>query len=305
MKNFKKLSLILLLGAALLLSSCSSSGSIVTNDAAKGESFMDYMEAPSEDKYQTAPEGEMSQNSDVLSGRKIVKTVNLSAETKSFDQAASQIRERVISLGGYIESSNISGTSLYNAGGIVRRTAYFKLRIPADKLDEYVSDVKGQVNIVSQKEDIDDITDRYFDVDARLNSLKIEEERLLAMLSESKDLEYLIRLNERLSEVRYDIESYTSTIRRYDNMVSYSTVNITLEEVVDYTVVTDTPKTFGERLGIAFSESWHNFVVGLGDFTVGLVYSLPTLIILALFVVIAVFAAKRIVRRYKEKKNDK
>ena len=305
MKNLRKLSLILLLSAALLLSSCSASGSYVTNDAAKGESYMDYMEAPSKDKYQTAPESGMNTDVSALSERKIVKTVNLTAETKSFDEAAANIRERVTSLGGYIESSNVSGTSLYNAGGIVRRTAYFKLRIPADKLDEYVSSVKGQVNIVSQKEDIDDITDSYFDVDARLNSLKIEEERLLAMLSESKDLEYLIRLNERLSEVRYEIENYTSTIRRYDNMVSYSTVNITLEEVIDYTVVTDTPKTFGERLAIAFSESWHDFVIGLGDFTVDLVYSLPTLIILAIFAVIAVFAAKRIIRRYKEKKNDK
>ncbi len=305
MKNLKKLSLILLLAAAILLSACSASGNFAANDSLKSESLTDYMEGtPSEKDYSTAPESGMNTDTSVLADRKIVKTVTLTAETKAFDEATAHIRESVAALGGYIEASNIKGNSIYNQSGIVRRTASFTLRIPADKLDEYVADVKGRVNIVSQRENIDDITDSYFDVDARLNSLKIEEERLLEMLEESNDLEYLIRLNERLAEVRYDIESYTSTIRRYDNMVSYSTVNITLEEVIDYTVVTDTPKTFGERLGIAFTESWHNFVTGLSDFAIELVYAAPALILLAIITVIIVIVVKKVIKKVKKSMLD-
>ena len=305
MKNTRKLSLFVcaLVALSVILGSCGAASGTAYDSSLKSEDF-----------YNSSMEGDYGLNmspsdtappkeNNALANRKIVKTVSISAETKSFDAATELIRAKVGELGGYIEASNIRGTSMTSSSGIVRRTATFTLRIPADKLDEYIALVGSEVNVVSTRENIDDITDQYFDVDARLNSLKVEEERLLAMLAESKDLEYLIRLNDRLSEVRYEIENYTSTIRRYDNMVSYSTVNITLEEVIDYTVISDTPQSFGERFIIACRESWTNFVAGLGDFTIGLVYAAPALIIFAALITAAIIILIKVRKKAKAKNN--
>lgn len=218
---------------------------------------------------------------DALADRKIIRTLRISAETKAFDQAASAIEAQTAALGGYIESSSRSGGSIRSSGSVVARTADYTLRIPAEQLDAFRAGLGSDINIVSESSSVSDITDQYFDVDARLETLKIQEERLLAMLETATELEYMLTLEERLAEVRYEIESYTGTLRRYDSQVAYSTVRLTLEEVIEYTAVTPTPQTFGERLGVAFRDSWSSFADGCKNFAIGFVYVLPTLLVLA------------------------
>ncbi len=234
-------------------------------------------------------------------GRKIIRTMNIAAETKTFDAAAASIEALTASLGGYVENSSRSGGSLRNGSSVVARSASYTLRIPAEKLDAFRAGLGEGINVVRESSGVDDITDRYFDVDARLSTLKTEEERLLAMLEKATELEYLITLERRLSEVRYEIESYTGTLRRYDSQVAYSTVHLTLDEVLEYTPVTQTPKTFGERIGIAFRDSWSDFADGCKNFAVGFVYALPTLLVLAVIfggiAVVTVLVVKRAMKK--------
>ena len=148
---------------------------------------------------------EKTSDSSPLENRKIITTVNISAETKEFDDACKQIETRVANLGGYIQSSNSYGRSYYD-GSRSSRSANYPLRIPADKLNEFTDATRNTVNIISQRENVDDITDTYVDVEARLNSLKLEEERLLVLLEKGDNLSDIITVEERLSDVRYQID---------------------------------------------------------------------------------------------------
>ncbi len=237
-------------------------------------------------------------------GRKIIRTMNINAETKAFDEAAASIESLTASLGGYIEASSRSGGSLHSGSSVIARSASYTLRVPAEQLDAFRAGLGEGINVVRESSGIDDITDRYFDVDARLSTLRTEEERLLDMLEKATELEYLITLEQRLSEVRYQIESYTGTLRRYDSQVAYSTVRLTLDEVLEYTPVTQTPKTFGERMGIAFRDSWADFADGCKSFAIGFVYALPTLLVLAVIFggIAAVLTA--VIKRAKKKKKE-
>ncbi|NLK39911.1 MAG: DUF4349 domain-containing protein [Clostridiales bacterium] len=224
-------------------------------------------------------------SSDIDSDRKIIKTVTLKLETKKFDDAIEMLEQFVADNNGYIESSDIGGTSYYQYNPNTR-TATYVIRIPADALDNYVGAVSANFNVTDKKENAQDISDTYYDTEARLKTYQIEEERFLEMMKDASSLDYIIQLEDKLATIRYNIESLTAKIRRYDNLVSYSTVKIELREVLDYT--SEPPKTFGDRMETAFVEGWQSFAVAMGDLLVGITYALPVLLILAIIIVIAI-----------------
>jgi len=231
--------------------------------------------------------------------RKIIKTVNLTLETKTFDQAVTDIAAGAEKLGGYIENSHVSGRGIDNVDSA--RYASFTLRIPSAVLDEYVGYIEGSYHVTSHNTNAQDITDSYYDTESRLKSLITQEERLLEMLEGATELEYMLRIEDKLANVRYQIESYHSTLSRYDKQVALSTVHISLNEVVEYQKIETLPKSFGERMSIAMKNSWENFVDNLEDFAIDFVYSLPGIICFVIFVLITVLVIVLIVRRYKKK----
>lgn len=242
-----------------------------------------------------------TQNS-ITDTRKIIKTVSLELETKKFNDAVAQITNSAAARGGYIEYSYVSGESMDS--DVTERRANFTIRIPAAVLDEYVNSLSGDFNVLSKTENSSDITDVYYDSEARLKSLQTQEERLLKMLEGATELQYMLQIEQTLADVRYQIESYYSTIKRYDSQVSLSTVTINLYEVIEYKEITEKPKTYGERLGQAVKDSWKHFVDGLEDLSVDFVYSIPALLVLAVFAAIVFFIIRGIIRKNRRKKEE-
>lgn len=215
---------VLLAACMLAFTACNAATDSLDMDRASGEkgyysgsdNFM-VSEAPSAPSYSLSGKTEQESSglgasaSDVQpADRKMIKTMRISAETKSFDEAAASIETLTAELGGYVEASSRSGGTMRNSSSVVARSASYTLRIPVERLDEFRAGIGGEINIVSESSQIDDITDSYFDVETRLETLKVQEERLLAMLETADELQYMLTLEARLSEVRYEIESYTA-----------------------------------------------------------------------------------------------
>lgn len=307
MKKNTSVRIIMLLLAVVLFT-----GSIVSCSA-QSQNTAD-MSAPeyaaNEDKGQTAVTGEAVYDGSsgikplppqdasgqvIADTRKIIKTVTLELETKTFNDAVALITSSAASNGGYIEYSYVSGESLQS--NKIERTANFTVRIPASVLDSYVNGLGSSFNVLSKTENSADITDTYFDAEARLKSLQTQEERLLAMLEGATELQYMLQLEQALVDIRYQIESYFSTIKRYDSQVSLSTVTINLYEVIEYQDIVEQPKTYGERIILAVKESWGSFIEGCKDFSVELIYAIPTLIVLAVIITVAVLIIKKVTKR--------
>ena len=142
---------------------------------------------------------------------------------------------------------------------------------------------EGIGNVISSGRSAENVTSQYTDYEARLSSLKTQEERLLAMLSESGDLESLIALEARLSEVRYEIESIERNLRNLDQRLAYSTINLEIREVEVYTPTANTQRSFGEKIADAFRDSWKGFGRGCQNLAIWFVAALPTLLVLAAF----------------------
>lgn len=223
--------------------------------------------------------------------RKIIKNVDLQLQTLAFDEGVKEISNLAASFGGYIQDSYVQGTDMYVERGT--RYASFTVRIPVEKLDAFVNSLGGMFNVTSKSENSQDITETYFDSRARLDSLKVQEERLLAMLEKAEELQYMLEVERELMNVRYEIESLTSALARMDNSVSLSTVSVYLQEVVKYEAIEDIPVTFSQRVSHAFTSSWKNFGDFSQGFAVALVSALPFLLLVAVIVAAIVLLVRR------------
>lgn len=251
------------------------------------------------------PAGGPSEEQSAGAQRKIIRHANMTLETKAFDEALREIESLVTGSGGYIESQSIDGQSLSYRGDYFERSASIMARIPAEKLDEVASQVGTLCNVVSRSESMDDISDTYFDAQARLETLNIQEERLLSILEKAESLEDVITLESALSDVRYEIESITASLRRMDSQVTYSYLNMDLREVVEYQKISDQPPTFSKRLSNAFTEGIDSIVVSLQNALLICAAAGPVLVVWLVILGLLACAIILIVRRIQRRADQK
>ncbi|MBO4414846.1 MAG: DUF4349 domain-containing protein [Lachnospiraceae bacterium] len=239
-------------------------------------------------------------NNDTNSSRKLIKRVSMSLETLEFDKSISMIEDYVREYHGYIENSSVHNndyyTTYYNRS--YNRSASYTIRIPNDLVDQFVSNAGNIGNITSNSTSTEDITLGYLDVESRAKALEIQQERLLALLEEASSVDEIISLEDRISQVTYELEARKSTLRNYDNLVSYSTVTITLNEVARITE--PVPETVGERIASGFRETMYDITEGLKDFVVWFVVNLPYIIIFLIVVAIAITICCLIIKWFKK-----
>ena len=153
-----------------------------------------------------------------------------------------------------------------------------------------------------KNESVDDVTLRYVDVDSHKKALETEQERLLALLEKAENVEDIITIENRLSDVRYELENYESQIRLLDNQIDYSTVYVDISEV---SRVTDAGKQgFFEEVASRFSDSVYVVLMGLRGFAIGILGSLPILVVWGVILAVVVILLRKFVFK-KSKKNKK
>lgn len=227
---------------------------------------------------------------DTLSERKLIRTCTITAQTEKFDEVIANFKAKVSELGGYFENSNVNGTGKNNQF----RTGTYIVRVPQDKLDALVESVNGAVTVTSTSENSVDKTLQYVDMESRVKSLKVEQQTLMDLLAKAESLESIITLQNRLSEIRYQIESYESQLKTIDNQVTYATLNLTIREVIEEEDQPEIKKrTFLDDVKDAFGEMLEN-VVEFGEGAVILfIMLLPLTVVLIIAGSIVLICIKR------------
>ncbi len=232
---------------------------------------------------------------------KLIRTVTMQLQTKEFDTLISYLDAKVAEYGGYIQSSQVYGNGMDTYG---YRSASMTLRIPQSKLDLFVSGVSDTATVVRKSENAENVTLRYADTEARLKSLQIEQERFLELLEKADTVETILTLEKHLTELRYEIESYASTLKVYDNKVDYSTVTLDISEVKRIVPVEQDP-TLWSRMKDGFSDTWYDIKDGMADFAVWVVTNLLYLIIWAVVLTVAFVIVRKTLKKRKTKRVNK
>ncbi len=244
------------------------------------------------------PEMEETGTTDPLANRKIIYSASYSIETKEFDKSVARLDELCKSFGGWYESSNSYGTA-----ESANRNAYFTVRIPTENYRAFTDSQSSVGTVVSSSENNRDVTEQYTDTEARLESALLREQRVLVILENAASLDDVLALERELSDIRYEIESLTGSLRKYDSLVDFSTVNVSIREVSVYTPKDPVVLTFSERMAKGFKSGIENFVDFVQSFLVFLSYNLIGLVFfVAVIIIVVVIVMKKL--RKKNKKEE-
>ena len=242
------------------------------------------------------------------SNRKIVYTGNVSLQTLEYDTSAKSIHDRISGCGGFIESEYTSNEDPYwyyrdrsgSAAKRTRRTLNVTARIPADKFEAFMEDLKKDGQVISTSVNAQNISVSYATHDASRKALEIEQERLLGMMDKAETIEEMIAVEKRLTEVERELGNEKTTLSAMDRDVNFSTVDIQLEEVFEYSE-TVVEVTYGERLKRAFGNAIEGFVDFWQAVLLFIVGSFPFLIMWG----ILIFVLVKIVRRSRRRRSEK
>ena len=229
--------------------------------------------------------------------QKLIKRVYMDAETEDLEALLPQLLEKISSLGGYVESQELYNGSSYSSYRY--RNANLIIRVPAERLNDLVDQVKGTSNVVSYNESVEDVTLTYVDMETRILALETERDRLLELMEQAETISDLLEIESRLTQVRGNLESLNSQLKVLANQVSYATVELYINQVKVYTEVEE--QTVWQRIGSGFTKNLKNIGEDLVNFFVWAVTYSPQLILWAAIITVAIILLRRSLRKRKVK----
>lgn len=253
----KRIIIILIVIFSLSLTGCSKSadkGSYTENSLDRPEESIESPKA--EDDSAVAP----AEGNEVLNGtftegeRKIISKAEVQLETLEFEKSIDKLNGSIEEVKGYLEASNVYKGRI-NEEYKENRWGEYTVRIPKDKFEGFLASLKEVGNITNTSSSGEDVSSQYYDTETRVKVLKAQETRYLELLNQAQNMEDILKIEDSLTNVRYEIERLTGYLNKIDGLVDYGTVNIRLEEVSKTTVLEKTPTTLSGKLFKAFSNS--------------------------------------------------
>ena len=230
-----------------------------------------------------------------VDSRKLIRTVDLSLRTETFEQDVEGIQQLLNQYGGYIENLYQQG----EAGSRYGRSASLTMRVPSDKLDAFVQGVSGYGRVTSRSETTQDMTEQYADNEMRLQTLRTKMDRLQTLLSQAENVSDMLKIEREIADTQYDLDRLEGKQLNIDRRVDMSYVYVNIQESIVQDEVDDEELTLGQRLKAALKAS----IEGLGRFgrnlLVFLVMAAPVIVPVAVIVLIV-----KLVKRGKKGKKE-
>ena len=248
----KRLSLILLIAASLILSGCDvAANPAPTTSRAGVQPFVAVgapMEAPaptsgpaaeaplSNDALKAAQAGGSGTGSDVTNTdtqRLVVQTAELTIVVQDVKTRVSQLEQMANTMGGYVVSVNIGQT--YAPDGTQVPDAQMVFRVPSAQLNTALDQIKkGAVDVQDETLTGQDITSQYVDLQSRLTAKEAAADQLTKIMQNATKTQDVLNVYEQLQQVDSDIEVLKGQIQ-YDQQaaqLSAITVHVVAEETI-------------------------------------------------------------------------
>ena len=235
---------------------------------------------------QLAPESKADTSRVPALPRKILYRALIEVTVDRFSDAEREVARLVKEQGGYIAESDVSGSPG------AARSGRWVVRIPVERLDTFEEAVIRLGELLKRHRDSQDVTEEFYDVEARIKNKKIEESRLLKLLEESTaTLKDTIEVERELSRVRGEIEQMQGRLQLLANLTSLTTVTITISEQFRY-LPREAP-TFVARIGRTFRASVQSLTEVLESLALMVVAVIPWIPLLSPIALVAWLIARR------------
>ena len=230
-------------------------------------------------------------------GEKKIRTVTMTLECKNIENASKELKNRVKAQGGYIESEDFSALNQSNSSRM-----NFTLRIPKDNVDGFLDFLNGEGRILSKSENLQDVRLQYRDAKSHIKALETEQERILTLMDKAETIDQLIALESRLTDIRYQLESYNSEILDYDNRVNFSTIYLELQESVEGKINNTSSYSFSDKVKNGFYRNIFAIQLFFSNLALFLLVYIPQILFVLLVILALVLLNKKLNAKAKKQK---
>ena len=219
---------------------------------------------------------------------KLVYRCQLDIETKNYAEDKENLMKLISEYEGIIQNSNEydSDDYWYSSDHVKTRgtkTLNLQVRIPSEKYKEFIGTVGTIGKVKRNSQQVDNISYDYYNTQADIEQLKIQEQRLLEMMEQAYTIEDMITVEDRLSEVQNELSKLQTKLVGLDTDVAYSYVDIELEEVFEYSAAEVEKPGFFKRLGKEIVDGFKAMIQIFEDIILFIVGAVPRLIPFAVF----------------------
>lgn len=238
---------------------------------------------------------------------KLVYRCQLDIETKNYAEDKENLMKLISEYEGIIQNSNEydSDDYWYSSDHVKTRgtkTLNLQVRIPSEKYKEFIGTVGTIGKVKRNSQQVDNISYDYYNTQADIEQLKIQEQRLLEMMEQAYTIEDMITVEDRLSEVQNELSKLQTKLVGLDTDVAYSYVDIELEEVFEYSAAEVEKPGFFKRLGKEIVDGFKAMIQIFEDIILFIVGAVPRLIPFAVFGFIVYKIVKVYRRTHKPRK---
>ncbi len=198
--------------------------------------MMKYSELSAPQAYTAAPQKESASdaftplNQSSVRARMVIKTADLRIEIQKYEESLSRIQQITGKYGGYIVTTRVQSDETDKKNGTV------VIRIPSEQFQSVLQEIHKLAKKV-EIEDVrgNDITEEYYDLEARLGNKLKAEKRYQDILEEAKTAKEILEIERALTDVREEIDRLTARKRYLNDQVAMSTIEINMHEPNPFT----------------------------------------------------------------------
>jgi hypothetical protein len=213
---------------------------------------------------------------------KIIKTADICYQVEKFNKSRRQILDVVNRFHAYVSAENQS-----NDGYRINNTLV--IRAESAIFDTLVEALMAEAIYVEYKQiSVQDVTEEFVDVVARLKSKKEMEAQYFEILKKARSIDEILAVQQYLRVIREEIESFEGRLKYLNDRVAYSTITLRFYEKLD-AISRQPDRSFGTKIAEAFSWGWS----GLKTFFIGIIFLWPVWVILGITAWLLVFFIKR------------
>lgn len=237
-------------------------------------------------------------------GSKIIKSATITAETQEYAKATEDLKALIASLGGHVANSSANENASYRNNGVTEKYANYTVKIPSESFDSFITSLSSIFNITNLSTATEDVSESYFTLTARIDTLQAKREGLVSMLQNvnvNTDFTTWQKINSELTEIDTQLNIYNEQLKTLENKVAYSTVTLSVREVAEYTETQE--KSYGDKLVDALKGSLAGVVNFFKEALLVLIYLLPFILIFGGCTAVIIIVLKR--KKQKNKKDDK
>lgn len=270
----------------LLIAACQNANDTMVMDMESGDASAEFetaYEIPATN--QSSPTGGTTGSEEIT--KKVIKTGGIEFQSENIEEDYQKIRNLLPKFNAYIENENQSKST--------QRINYnITLRVPSTVYDTLYSSLSTiAFRLDNRYSNIEDVTERYYDLKTRIENKKVLEQRYLDLLKKASAIKDILEIEKNLNEVRTEIEQLQGQFHYLSKQVSLSTINLSFYEILPYVYDSSQRKGFGARILSAMDNGWQGFLLVL----VGLTTLWPFVIL----TIAAIYLFRRLRGKWKNK----